>query len=689
MSSLLKTLPGRSYPLGANCCDDGVNFCLFSKNATAVELLLFDRQDHSRPTHVFRLDPEINKTFYYWHILIPGLREGQLYGYRVYGPFDPASGKRFNGNKVLVDPYARAVVTDTYDRGKATIPGNNCAEAIKSVVINPSNYDWEDDRPLCLPFAKSVIYELHVGGFTRHPSSGISDEWRGTYRGLIEKIPYLKKLGITTVELMPVQQFDPFDVPDPKLTNYWGYSPIAFFAPHNGYSSTDDPIGTVNEFRNMVKALHRAGIEVILDVVFNHSAEGNNEGPTLSFKGLENLAYYMLEDNKAYYRNYSGTGNTMNANHSVVRRMILDCLKHWVLEMHVDGFRFDLASILSRDEAGRPIENPPILWSIESEPSLASTKVIAEAWDLGQYQLGSFVGDKWAEWNGRFRDDVRSFIKGDTGLTWAFSQRILGSPDIFQAILRNPNRSINFITAHDGFTLNDLVSYNEKHNLANGEDNRDGHNKNHSWNHGVEGPTDDPEIEELRLRQIKNMLTILMVSKGTPMLLMGDEVRRTQNGNNNAYCQNNETGWFDWTLTERNHDLLTFVKKLIRFNLKTDFFQENFYWLDREHEDETQITFHGVQLFEPDWSVHSHSLAFTLQNPKYEKALHIMINAYWESLHFELPQNGIKKWKRIIDTALKSPNDFCILDRAPVVRKKKYPVKARSLALLFGEVDLA
>lgn len=685
MSIPIKTFPGQSYPLGATFSGNGVNFCLFTKNADTVELLLFDRKDHSKPSHIIQLDPEVNKTFYYWHIRIPGLKEGQLYGYRVHGPFEPELGKRFDGKKVLVDPYARAVVTESYSREKASFPGDNCAEAIKSVVIDPSNYDWEEDQPLRHPFAKSIIYELHVGGFTKHPNSGVPDKWKGTYRGLVEKIPYLKKLGITSVELLPVQQFDPFDLPNPNLTNYWGYSPIAFFAPHNGYGSSADPVATVNEFRDMVKALHRAGIEVILDVVFNHTAEGNHEGPTLSFKGLENLAYYILENQKSYYSNYSGTGNTLNANHSVVRRLILDCLKHWVQEMHIDGFRFDLASVLSRNEKGKPIENPPILWSIESEPCLAPTKIIAEAWDLGQYQLGSFVGDKWAEWNGKFRDEVRQFIKGDKGLCWAFSRRILGSPDIFRAILRNPNRSINFITAHDGFTMNDLVSYNQKHNLANGEGNRDGHNDNHSWNHGNEGPTGEPQIEALRQRQIKNMLTILMISKGTPMLLMGDEVRRSQDGNNNAYCQDNEIGWFDWDLIQKHNDLLVYVQKLIRFNLETEFFQENFYWLDREDKEDTQITFHGTKLFQPDWSEHSHALAFTLYNARYKKTLHIMINAYWESLEFELPQKDIKKWKRIIDTSLHSPEDFYFPKKAPSIGQSSYSLPPRSVAVTFSK----
>ncbi|MBV6653053.1 MAG: glycogen debranching protein GlgX [Mameliella sp.] len=563
--------PGQSAPLGATVLPNGTNFSIFSKHASAVELLLFDEEDHSKPSQVFRLDTDINKTFYYWHIFIDDVKEGQLYGWKVYGPYAPEIGYYFDGNKLLIDPYAKAVVMDNYDRKAATQPGDNVAKAIKSVVVKDGDYDWEGDRPLNHPYSHSIIYELHVGGFTKHASSGLSSDMRGTYRGLIEKIPYLKSLGINSVELMPVQQFDPADVPDPNLTNYWGYAPIALFAPHSGYAHAKDPIGVVNEFKDMVKALHKAGIEVILDVVFNHTGEGGAEGPILSFKSIENRAYYML-DEVYRYRNYSGTGNTLNANHSVVRRFIRDCLRYWVDEMHVDGFRFDLASILSRDEEGRPVQNPPILWEIESDPVLAPTKIIAEAWDVQQYQLGNFVGDKWAEWNGAYRDDIRRFLKGDQGMIRTTADRINASPDLFGKLLRDPNRSINFVTCHDGFTLNDQVSYNEKHNWANGEHNRDGHNDNHSWNCGAEGPTQDIAIRRRRHRQVKNHLTLLLLSQGTPMLLMGDEVRRTQGGNNNAYCQDNEISWFNWDAVEQQQDLIHFVKALIRLNLNTPYF---------------------------------------------------------------------------------------------------------------------
>ncbi len=677
-----KTLPGQSFPLGATVYPNGVNFSLYSKNAKTVELLLFDQKDHSRPTHVIRLDPKTNRTFHYWHIFIVGLSHGQLYGYRVHGEHDAATGLRFDGTKVLLDPYTRAVVSNTYNREAAIRTGDNCAFAMKSVVVDVTQYDWEDDRPLNLPFANSVIYELHIGGFTKNPNSGVPKEWRGTYRGLIEKIPYLKKLGITTVELMPVQQFDPFDVPDPNLSNYWGYNPVAFFAPHNGYATNDDPIKAVNEFRDMVKALHKEGIGVLLDVVFNHTAEGNHEGPTLSFRGIENRAYYTLEDDQRYYKNFSGTGNTLRANHSVMRRLIRDCLRYWVSEMHVDGFRFDLASVLSRDENGNPMQNAPILWSIDSGPVLASTKIIAEAWDLSLYQLGNFTGDRWAEWNGRYRDDIRRFLKGDQGMAKAFARRVSASSDVFKDLLRDPNRSINFVTCHDGFTLNDLVSYNEKHNLVNGEDNRDGVNDNHSWNCGHEGPTDDPAVEQLRIRQIKNFMTILMISQGTPMFAMGDEVRRTQRGNNNAYCQDNELAWFDWGLVEQHKDQLQFVSKLIRFNLATPFFQEEHFWVAPEPISSTQIAFHGIHLHQPDWSDHSHSIAFTLTNQTFGSAIHVMVNAYWEPLTFELPRTPYYRWQKIIDTAEVSPNDIHLPKKAPPVGGFFCEVKERSVVLL-------
>jgi isoamylase len=557
--------PSTSYPLGATVYPDGVNFCVFSKNCEAIELLLFDTADDPAPARVLRFDPLDNRTFYYWHMFVPGLRPGQLYAYRAYGPHDVAVGFRFDGWKVLLDPYALGTVMPShYDRQAAVRPGDNCAVAMKSVVVDPHDYDWEGDLPLQLSYTHTVIYELHVRGFTIDPASGVTPAKRGTYAGLIEKIPYLKELGITSVELLPVQQFDPQDAP--LGLNYWGYSPIGFFCPHAPYSSDQSPLGPINEFRDMVKAMHKAGLEVILDVVFNHTAEGDQKGPTLSFKGLENRAYYILEKDRTYYANYSGTGNSFNANHAIPRRLILDCLRYWVSEMHVDGFRFDLASVMARDEWGTPMKSPPILWDIESDPVLSGTKIIAEAWDAaGLYQVGSFIGHRWAEWNGKFRDDVRRFVKGDTGMVAAVVQRLMASPDLYPQPDRKPNRSINFITAHDGFTLNDLVAYNERHNWANGENNNDGDKSSFSWNCGTEGPSDDPEINALRTRQIKNFFTILLISQGTPMITMGDEVRRTQHGNNNAYCQDNEIGWFNWADVPRHGEMFRFVQKMIQF----------------------------------------------------------------------------------------------------------------------------
>jgi isoamylase len=682
---------GQCYPLGANFRRGGVNFCIYSESASAVELCLFDDADQAKPARVLRLDPRRNKTFAYWHVFVPGLQAGQLYGYKVYGPYDPGRGLRFDGSKLLLDPYARAIMKGRkYSREAACRLGDNSQCAIKSVVTDPRAYDWEDDTPLGRPMG-ALIYEMHVGGFTKHPSSGVTPAKRGSYAGLIEKIPYLQELGITAVELLPVQQFDE-ESDHPPLKNYWGYAPIAFFAPHQGYCSCGGTLGPQDEFRDMVKAFHLAGIEVILDVVFNHTAEGGEGGPTFGFRGLENAAYYILDD-QGHYANYSGVGNTVNGNQSVVRRLILDCLRHWVREMHVDGFRFDLASVLARDESGIPLKNPPILLDIESDPVLAGTKIIAEAWDAaGLYQLGTFVGHRWAEWNGQFRDDVRRFIKGDSGTDERVALRIQGSPDLFPPppepiIVNGPiggsRRSINFVTCHDGFTLNDLVSYNEKHNEPNGENNRDGTDANYSWNSGVEGPADDPSIEELRLRQIKNFFTILLISQGTPMLLMGDEVRRTQNGNNNAYCQDNETTWFHWQNLKEHADLLRFVRGLIRIN--RDHFLYQAVRMTPAGPVPRKLTWHGVKVGQPDWGYDSHSLAFSLADETGAENLHFLLNAYWEALNFELP--GLKtgqRWHRAVDTSLPAPDDYCEPEREFALDRNNYVAQPRSSVILIG-----
>jgi isoamylase len=659
---------GRSAPLGATSVPGGVNFSLFSRSAVGVELLFFDGAEDRAPSGVVRLDAAANRTYHYWHVLVPGIEPGQLYGYRVLGPTAPERGLRFDPHKVLLDPYARGVVVPkSYDREAARRPGDDAAVAMKSVVVDPGDYDWEGDVPLARPSARTVIYELHVRGFTRHPNSGVPENVRGTYAGLIEKIPYLRQLGITAVELLPVFQFDAQDCP-PGKTNYWGYAPVSFFAPHQAYSSRRDPLGPVDEFRDMVKALHRAGIEVILDVVFNHTAEGDHTGPTLGFRGIDNPTYYILEQDGARYANYTGCGNTLNANHPVVRRLIVDSLRYWVREMHVDGFRFDLASILTRDPFGQPLPSPPVLWDIESDPVLAGTKLLAEAWDAaGLYQVGSFVGDAWKEWNGRFRDDVRDFFRGVPGSVRRVADRLVGSPEVYGHKGREPEQSVNFVTCHDGFTLNDLVSYNHKHNEANGEGNRDGADDNRSWNCGVEGPTDSPEIEQLRSRQVKNFLTVILMSLGVPMVLMGDEVRRTQGGNNNAYCQDNEMSWFDWSLLDRHAELHRFVRLLLEHRVLRTVEPE------RRRVSLTSLLAQATKAW--------HGVKLVKEEGLY---LHIILNAYWEPLDFELPPPASGgRWLRWIDTSLDSPNDIVPWREAPPVSGETYHVGPRTVVMLY------
>jgi glycogen operon protein len=661
-----------------------VNFSVFSREATGVELLLFDHADDVRPVRIIPIDPATQRTYHYWHVFVPGVRPGQLYGYRVAGPFDPGRGLRFDAAKVLLDPYGRGVVVPkTYSRDAASRAGDNAATAMKSVVVDPSAYDWEGDRPLRRPAARTIVYEMHVRGFTCHPSSGVAAKRRGTYAGLVEKIPYLQQLGVTAVELLPVFQFDAQACP-PGTVNYWGYQPASFFAPHQAYSSRQDPLGPVDEFRDMVKALHRAGIEVILDVVFNHTAEGDHDGPTLCFRGLDNAAYYVLAADRARYADFTGCGNTFNANHSIVRRLIVDSLRYWVDVMHVDGFRFDLASILTRDASGAVLANPPVLWDIESDPSLAGIKMIAEAWDAaGLYQVGSFVGDSWKEWNGRFRDDARSLFRGDEGALGRFADRLVGSPEIYGHKDREPEQSINFVTCHDGFTLNDLVSYERKHNEANGEGNRDGADDNRSWNCGVEGPTDDPAVERVRSRQVKNLLAVTLLSVGMPMILMGDEVRRTQHGNNNAYCLDNETSWFDWTLLEKHADVHRFVTLLNARRLRRSVEHERQRLSLNELVARAKKAWHGVKLLQPDWSASSHSVAFGLELQQEGLLLHFILNAYSEPLDFELPPEP-RPWCRWIDTALDSPHDIVPLETAPPVPGPSYRAGAHSVVALLA-----
>ena len=679
---------GKSFPIGVTILPDGVNFSVYSRSATGMELLLFDHVDDVAPARIIRLDPLHNRTFSYWHIFVRGVHAGQIYGFRAYGPYEPLLGLRFDPEKVLLDPYGRGVAVPAhFSRQAACQPGDNTRHAMKSVVVDTRRYDWEGDAPLRRPFSEMIIYEMHVRGFTRHPNSDIAPQKRGAYAGLVDKIPYLKELGVTAVELLPVFQFDPQDAPDGRV-NYWGYCPVSFFAPHVQYSVSGDPVAAVDEFRDMVKALHRADIEVILDVVYNHTAEDDEKGPTYSFRGLENEAYYILEGDRERYANYSGTGNTLNANHAIVRRLILDSLRYWVEEMHVDGFRFDLASILSRDEHGAPLANPPILWDIETDPVLAGVKLIAEAWDAaGLYQVGSFLGDHWKEWNGRFRDDIRAFVKSDAGLVEQVASRFFASPDLYGTDNLGPEQSINFVTCHDGFTLNDLVSYNVKHNLDNGEDNRDGANDNRSWNCGVEGPTNDPVVAQLRQRQIKNFFAITLLSLGVPMLLMGDEVRRTQHGNNNAYCQDNELSWFDWSLCAHHADLLDYVKKLVKFRRDLNIFHDGHGLSLIELLQYARIEWHGVELTSPDKHDYSRSLALTFRGAS--EAFHVMANFYWEPLSFALPpvpRRSLTGWRRVLDTTLSAPDDFCTLADALQVSGERYWVGPRAVVLLATEM---
>jgi isoamylase len=546
-----------AYPLpyGAVLRDGGVQFVVYSKSATAMRVLLYERVTDLDPQQLVELNPQTDRWGDIWSVFVPGIKAGQLYHFQAEGPFDPAQGQRFSSHARLIDPYARALA------GRFLPSADGVIRPPKCVVVDDT-FDWGGDRHLKRPLSETIIYEMHVRGFTRSNTSGVSSP--GTYAGVVEKIPYLKSLGVTAVEFMPVHEFPTEEADGAKFVrpNYWGYDPMAFFAPHRGYMEGHKPGDQVRQFKEMVRELHAAGIEVILDVVFNHTAEGNEQGPTFGFKGLENRVYYMLNDDGTY-RNYSGCGNTVNGNHPIVREMIFHCLRHWVHNYHIDGFRFDLASILSRNRRGELVPNPPMVELIAEDPMLADTKIIAEAWDAaGAYQVGSFANQRWAEWNGRYRDDVRRYWRGDGGLTGPMATRLSGSSDLYQPSGRRPYHSINFVTSHDGFTLNDMVSYERKHNLDNGEDNRDGDNNNYSANYGVEGPTRRKSITDLRQRQVKNMMASLLLSQGVPMILYGDEVLRTQRGNNNAYRQDNPIAWFDWRLVEKNVEMLRFVEAL-------------------------------------------------------------------------------------------------------------------------------
>ncbi len=627
-----------------------------------MRVLLYDEVDQPDPTEIIDFDPELNRWGDIWSIFVPGVRPGQLYHFQADGPHEPQRGHRFDPQARLIDPYAKALAGTFLPAEGGIIRPPKC-------VVIDDEFDWEGDRHLRRELSETIIYEMHVRGFTRSRSSDV--ERPGTYLGVIEKIPYLKSLGVTAVELMPVHEFPICDCLGQKLArpNYWGYDPLAFFAPHRGYAHSKERGAQVREFKQMVLALHQAGIEVILDVVFNHTAEGNHEGPVLSLKGLENRVYYMLENGGECYRNFSGCGNTLNGNHPVVREMIFHCLRYWVHHYHIDGFRFDLASILSRDREGNILPNPPVVETTAEDPLLADAKIIAEAWDAaGAYQVGSFAKLRWAEWNGRYRDDVRRYWRGDPHMVPPLATRLAGSSDLYQASEREPYHSINFITSHDGFTLNDLVTYNHKHNEANGEDNRDGDNNNLSYNYGAEGPTRRRSIEQVRLRQIKNMAATLMLSQGVPMLLMGDECRRTQRGNNNAYCQDNAISWFDWRRARKYHDLLRFVQALTEFRRREPTVRQTEFLRGRPRRPGglPDASWYGADGRPVDWQLDERSLQCLLaavpqSNPTAPPHHHVLMlfHAGAEPRRFVLPElaRGIAWWQ-FINTASPSPRDI-------------------------------
>jgi len=688
---------GVPLPLGTYVRGEGVNFSFFSRHASRVRLALFDHPEDATAARMIDLDPARNRTGDVWHVWIEGIRPGQLYAYRVGGPYQPKNGHRFNFNKLLLDPFATAISPlPDWDFGPARGYDTSAPEAdlvcskvddagaMPKCVFTHEHFCWQDDRPLRHPWSKTVIYETHVRGFTIHPNSGV--EHPGTYRGLMEKIPYLKELGVTAVELMPVQEFNENQArgihsqTGKPLQNDWGYDPVVFLAPKASYSSSGGLGQQKLEFKEMVKALHDAGIEVILDVVFNHTAEGDELGPTLCFRGMDNAIFYTLADDKRYYKDCTGTGNTVNANHPVVRDFILSALRYWVVEMHVDGFRFDLASVLGRDGTGNLLANPPLLERIAEDPILRGTKLIAEAWDAaGAYQVGNFSRG-WAEWNGRYRDDVRRFWRGDDGMLGSFASRICGSADIYAGTGKCPGCSINFVTCHDGFTLNDLVSYRNKHNEANGENNHDGTDANFSQNYGAEGETTNAAIEALRKRQVKNFLLTLLISRGVPMLLGGDEFRRTQDGNNNAYCQDNETSWHDWSHLEQHREIFRFTRGMIAFRRAHPILSKEQFYTDAE------IGWFNPHQGLPNWADPKAKQLACLIHEDEQNALYLMFNAGDDPADFGLPPVPFEaQWYLAVDTARDAPQDLYAAGEEPLLEDlQTYHLSSRSSAILLA-----
>ncbi|MFO0881733.1 MAG: glycogen debranching protein GlgX [Gemmataceae bacterium] len=668
-------------PLGASAVPDGVNFSLLSRDATHVQLVIYPIEGSELLAQV-TLHPRRNRTGYHWHVHVGGLPSAFAYGWRVDGP--RGTGHAFDPSVVLLDPSATALSNGSFwgNPNKAQ-PGN-----VRRSLYFRRGYHWQEDVPPLTPVEDSIIYELHVRGFTCHPSAGSTHP--GTFAGLIEKIPYLQALGVTAVELLPIHEFDendcPFANPDTgeKHRNFWGYNSIAFAAPKASYAASGPDLGQINEFRDMVRAFHAAGIEVYLDVVFNHTGEGDYRGPTLAFRGIDNKLYYMIgPDGK--YLNFTGCGNTINCNHPLIRDLIMNCLRYWVADMHIDGLRFDLASILGRDATGHVLSDPPVIDQIAQDGVLADTKLIAEPWDAaGLYQVGKFPsGRRWSEWNGHYRDDVRRFWRGEDGMAGALATRLCGSADLYQESGRKPFHSINFITCHDGFTLWDLVSYNRKHNRANGEDNRDGMDENFSWNCGVEGETPDHAVLTLRRRQARNLFATLMLSQGVPMMLAGDEFLRTQRGNNNAWCQDNEISWIDWDLAHRNSDFLRFVREMIALRKRHPALRR------REFLEPGDVVWHGTEPYKPNFNGRSLAMVLDGQRTRREPDcdFYIAFNAWKDNLAFAVPPapQG-KPWRRVVDTAQASPHDILVPDLGPVIAPwSRYNTAPFSLIVLVSE----
>jgi isoamylase len=708
---------GKAIPMGATVTNDGINFAVFSRHATLVTLILFESPAEDSPHIEIPLNRAGSKTGDVWHCFVKGAKAGLCYLYRVDGPYKPERGLRFNRHKAIIDPYAKALTSlDKWElsdcvgfdpaspQGDLSFSGeDNLHNHPRCIVIDDNDFDWQGDAPLNYPLRFSVLYETHVKGLTAHPHSGVKHP--GTYLGVIEKIPYFKELGITSLEFLPIQEFNEHEYPrrNPHtgdlLTNYWGYSTVAFFAPKESYAADRSPGGQVRDFKLMVRELHKAGIEVILDIVFNHTAEGSELGPTFSFRGLDNPIYYILNDNKRFYQNYSGCGNTVNCNNPIVRAFIMECLQYWVVEMHVDGFRFDLGSILGRDQNGKLMESPPTLERIAEDAVLSSTKIIAEAWDAGgAYQVGWFPGGRWAEWNDRFRDEVRKYWRSDPEETRHLATRLSGSSDLYLRDGRKPFHSINFLTSHDGFTLNDLVSYNDKHNEDNGEENRDGGDHNYSYNYGSEGLTLDPILEQVREQQLKNFFTTLLVSLGTPMILGGDEIGRTQKGNNNAYCQDNEISWYDWSLLEKNKGLFRFVKEMIAFRLRHPCFMRPEFYTGREgsYNAIPDISWYDEKGGAPNWDKLGYPLALLINGRHAEVTrdrdnndFYIMFNASLDHVVFSIPAaNDRRQWFRVVDTTFLSPHDILSEgSEEPLALPNKYRVKSRSVVILISKAQ--